>query len=180
MNQALYAMRDKGTGLIKFGISNNPPNRTVEVAKQFGADVELLGVLQTENACASERFVHNSLEEYRVMGEWFDLPDRVRAYALAFFNPTSATTPRQKKAKSKKVGRAAKEQGLINDEIKTAIRAGIAQQGKTQREFSESLGIHPTQLSKMMAGNNVGTLERWKQVLEAVGLRLTVKVEGAE
>ena len=66
--------------------------------------------------------------------------------------------------------------GIVTEEIKREIRARLALKGMTQQQLAEQLDMHPTTLSRMMAGENVGTLDRWKEVLRAVGLRLKVEV----
>ena len=69
---------------------------------------------------------------------------------------------------------------IVTDEIKRQIRARLALKDMTQQQLAEQLGMHETTLSRMMAGDNVGTIERWKEVLRAVGLRLKVEVIDAE
>lgn len=88
--QKLYAMTDRNTGLLKIGVSVNPNVRAREVAKQFNANVELLGTLEVEDARKVEQFMHKTLSKFRVMGEWFQ-PDReTKNYVLAFFNKTES------------------------------------------------------------------------------------------
>jgi DNA-binding Xre family transcriptional regulator len=63
----------------------------------------------------------------------------------------------------------------VNDEIKHQIKIQLAKKRMTQKQLAEVTGIHEVQLSRMMSKEDVGTVERWKAILEAVDLELNVK-----
>lgn len=63
----------------------------------------------------------------------------------------------------------------VTDDIRREIRAQLARKEMTQGELAQRLGIHEVQLSRMMTGKSEGTVSRWKEILEALGLELTVR-----
>lgn len=168
--QHVYAMQDCDTGLIKFGISCEPEARASAIAKDFSANVEILGILKAEDAKASEKFIHKSLAEHRVMGEWFSLPESVKNYALAFFEPI--------KPKAKKLVNTTKKthsSDNVNQLFREAAKKRMEDLGETQAEIARKLGIKRQYLWRML-NERVGEVpDKWVKLLDVLGLEIVIQ-----
>lgn len=74
----IYLIRDRYTGLYKIGRSNDPERRLADLRKEYTKlpiefDFYLAGVWETNYPVKMEKFAHESFEECRVRGEWFNL-----------------------------------------------------------------------------------------------------------
>ena len=76
----VYAIRNKHTGRIKLGISENPERRLKELQIGNDCELELLAYREAANRFKDEKAIHNKHQHLRVRGEWFDAPV---AYAVA-------------------------------------------------------------------------------------------------
>ena len=76
----VYAIRNKHTGRIKLGISENPERRLKELQIGNDCELELLAYREAANRFKDEKAIHDRNQHLRVRGEWFDTPV---AYAVA-------------------------------------------------------------------------------------------------
>ena len=157
-------MQDRSSQLIKVGISTSPDARAEQVAREFGADVIILGLLDVEDARAAEKFLHGALEKYRVVGEWFQIDERRLSYLLAFFQKAFQEVPerarlrysatRQLKHPSDQVvgGPFPAEGGYILSELQ-----GMPEEASTQNQVGQA--------GKSRSANHLtdNTLERWNE-----------------
>lgn len=72
---AVYIIIAKGTPRIKIGWSADVSKRVKELQTGCPYPIEVLNEIETE--CSTERELHKALQEYRVHGEWFELPEHV-------------------------------------------------------------------------------------------------------
>ena len=70
----VYAIRNKHTGRIKLGISENPERRLKELQIGNDCELELLAYREAANRFKDEKAIHNRHQHLRVRGEWFDTP----------------------------------------------------------------------------------------------------------
>lgn len=66
----IYAVRSSSPRFIKFGVSDNPAQRLMEL--QVGCPLELQIIALADWPNESERQIHAFLLETRVRGEWFE------------------------------------------------------------------------------------------------------------
>ena len=67
----VYAIREKGTGHIKLGISRDPQQRLAQLQTGNSQELELVAYRQATNRFAEERAIHADAAAYRLRGEWF-------------------------------------------------------------------------------------------------------------
>ncbi len=70
----VYAIRNKHTGRIKLGISENPERRLKELQTGNDCELELLAYREAANRFKDEKAIHDKHQHLRVRGEWFDTP----------------------------------------------------------------------------------------------------------
>ena len=70
----VYAIRNKHTGRIKLGISENPERRLKELQIGNDCELELLAYREAANRFKDEKAIHDKHQHLRVRGEWFDVP----------------------------------------------------------------------------------------------------------
>ena len=70
----VYAIRNKHTGRIKLGISENPERRLKELQIGNDCELELLAYREAANRYKDEKAIHDKHQHLRVRGEWFDVP----------------------------------------------------------------------------------------------------------
>ena len=70
----VYAIRNKHTGRIKLGISENPERRLKELQIGNDCELELLAYREAANRFKDEKAIHDKHQHLRVRGEWFDTP----------------------------------------------------------------------------------------------------------
>ena len=80
----VYAIRNKHTGRIKLGISENPERRLKELQIGNDCELELLAYREAANRFKDEKAIHNRHQHLRVRGEWFDTPVAVAADGIDF------------------------------------------------------------------------------------------------
>lgn len=66
----------------------------------------------------------------------------------------------------------------VNEAVRNAVRAAMKEQGLTQEQVAERIGVHRVHVSRMLTGE-VGEVSRpWKELLALVGIEavpVTVK-----
>ncbi len=67
-SRRVYFIRDRGTGLVKIGVSHNPDSRMKQL--RTSGDVELLGSFPGD--VPEEAKLHRQFAEHRRHGEWFE------------------------------------------------------------------------------------------------------------
>ena len=80
----VYAIRNKHTGRIKLGISENPERRLKELQTGNDCELELLAYREAANRFKDEKAIHDKHQHLRVRGEWFDTPVAVAADGIDF------------------------------------------------------------------------------------------------
>ena len=80
----VYAIRNKHTGRIKLGISQNPERRLKELQIGNDCELELLAYREAVNRFKDEKAIHNRHQHLRVRGEWFDTPVAVATDGIDF------------------------------------------------------------------------------------------------
>lgn len=98
MSQFVYVMEDRNSQLLKIGISIDPEFRVEQINKDFGCDAFVAGVLRVDDARKTERFLHGMLAAHRVVGEWFEIPERQKSYLLAYFSDKPTSNEANKRA----------------------------------------------------------------------------------
>ena len=79
----VYAIRNKHTGRIKLGISENPERRLKELQIGNDCELELLAYREAANRFKDEKAIHDQHQHLRVRGEGFAVPVAV-ADEIAF------------------------------------------------------------------------------------------------
>jgi hypothetical protein len=70
----VYAIKNTVTGAIKLGISRDPQARLRQLQTGNDCRLELIATRPAVNRFADERALHVKHADYRISGEWFDLP----------------------------------------------------------------------------------------------------------
>lgn len=76
----VYFVHAKALGLVKIGIANSAVKRLRALATQSPAQLELLGVIQTDRRGVLEQMLHGRFQHLRSHGEWFRLEPDLEAY----------------------------------------------------------------------------------------------------
>lgn len=79
--QGVYVIRAIGTPRVKIGWSNNVEKRLNGLKTGCPYPVELLKVIETDDQ-SMERLAHEALRQFRVHGEWFELPNKTLAWLI--------------------------------------------------------------------------------------------------
>lgn len=69
----IYFLQDE-IGRIKIGKTRNLKNRIFDIGIKLPAEPQLLHSIKTEDITSCERYFHSKYQEYRLNGEWFNLP----------------------------------------------------------------------------------------------------------
>ena len=80
----VYAIRNKHTGRIKLGISENPERRLKELQIGNDCELELLAYREAANRFKDEKAIHDKYQHLRVRGEWFAAPVAVDVDGIDF------------------------------------------------------------------------------------------------
>lgn len=72
-------------GLIKIGYTSNFKKRLLQY-NIHNTNINIVGVFETENAFFVESKLHEAYKDFRVKGEWFDMPIDVLCELLNYFN----------------------------------------------------------------------------------------------
>lgn len=80
MTRCVYIIEEEGTGLYKIGVSRNPPHRRRDLQRGNPRDLRIVHAINSDEPRATEQAIHAALDEYRVSGEWFELPMGVVTY----------------------------------------------------------------------------------------------------
>lgn len=70
----VYLLRAIGTPRFKIGLSNRVELRASTIARQNSYPVEIVHVIPVSNTKKLEALLHRRYADYRVHGEWFELP----------------------------------------------------------------------------------------------------------
>ena len=81
-----YLMEDKTNNIYKIGRSKDPVNRLKNI-KTANPYVKLIGVSFIE-----EKYLHQLYFKYRIVGEWFSFPDKIKNEVFELFKPTIKTS----------------------------------------------------------------------------------------
>jgi len=65
--------------------------------------------------------------------------------------------------------------GIVNQDIRTAVKAAIKTKGMTQEDVAGELGVNRVYINRMLSGDTSQMPGRWSQLLDLLGLELTVK-----
>lgn len=68
----VYAIRNKHTGRIKLGISENPERRLKELQTGNDCELELLAYREAANRFKDEKAIHDKHQHLKIRGEWFE------------------------------------------------------------------------------------------------------------
>jgi hypothetical protein len=71
---AVYLLR-RSDGQTKIGYTSIPTDRYQELRREHGP-LELLAELWSDSPRKLERQIHLEFDDYRISGEWFDLPEQ--------------------------------------------------------------------------------------------------------
>lgn len=64
-------------GLIKIGYTTRPQQRYDRLAEQQGERLEILHEVESDSPYELEQVAHRVFAEFRVRGEWFDIPTKI-------------------------------------------------------------------------------------------------------
>jgi hypothetical protein len=67
----VYAIREKGTGNIKLGISVDPERRLRDLQTGNSNELELVAYVKAKNRFADETALHKKASGHHIRGEWF-------------------------------------------------------------------------------------------------------------
>lgn len=182
MKQYVYILEDKNTQLIKIGISVDPEFRATQVSKDFGCDAVVKGILEVQDAYKTERFIHGMLSDCRVVGEWFEVPDKKKGYLLTYFEdkPEPKTREAGKSLlRAKQKAQQSKPQCTtgMNKEVRQAVKNRIGELGLTQAELARRADMERSNLHRLLSGKSGQVPDSWQRVLDALGLELTVQAK---
>ena len=81
---AIYIVRAVGTPRVKIGRTKNVRRRIASLQTGCPYPIELLNEIKTKG-CGSviEGHIHRAFDRYRVLGEWFELPDKALTFLSA-------------------------------------------------------------------------------------------------
>jgi hypothetical protein len=68
----VYAIMNPSTNLVKIGMTRNPKVRIRDIELISGSHVDIVGVVQVQNPSNIESLIHDSLNDCRGIGEWFN------------------------------------------------------------------------------------------------------------
>lgn len=109
----VYLMKDLRTGFHKIGESNNPHyrERTLQAEQPL---IELVEAWKTE--AWVERHLHDCFKNYRLRGEWFDLPQEHIDFLINeyFIDCLRYTTSTRLSQELQKRAREIKREHIIN------------------------------------------------------------------
>ena len=142
--KSVYVMQNKTTGQIKIGVSNNVEERKMSIQGASGCEIDVVYSSDPiKSAYAVEYFVHNSLSEYRTIGEWFNVDKSVAVEELKSAINNGVTNKEQKKEKKRKDKRAVdgyNHVGLLT----TEERAEKYLNGETVSSIARQAGVSRT------------------------------------
>lgn len=122
MTDYLYVM-DRGDAR-KVGFSKDPDKRSVQVAKELGAQVCVLYVLPVQSGRDCERAAHEALKRFRQDGEWFkvDAEAAIQAVLWAAENPQDPCVKRPRPFR-------------LSDDVRDRFEAAQKASGLTAERF---------------------------------------------
>jgi len=77
MTRSIYLILNEDNDHIKIGISKNATKRVKQLQTGSSSKLTLLYEREVEHASKVERNLHQYYKDYRVHGEWFELPDDI-------------------------------------------------------------------------------------------------------
>lgn len=63
----------------------------------------------------------------------------------------------------------------MNDDIRTAVKRAMKEQGLSQVKLAEELGIDRVNLTRVLSGRSGKTPDSWEKILDRLGLELYVR-----
>lgn len=169
----MYVLENRATGLLKIGISVDPEFRAMVVSRDFGCDAVVLGIQQADAAARTERFLHGMLADRRVVGEWFEVPERQRGYLLAYFTDQPAPAPSVPRPKA-----APDPQSLttLKEQLADALRAILDEDSRSDADIARDLGLTRQRLNQLKVGDRTAAPTAIYDVLGALGYGVTITV----
>ena len=117
----IYDFEKKRTKIGK--TKNHPAYRLKELQTGSSTKLELIHFYETEDMSQEEKYLHEQYQQYRVMGEWFELPLPIILELSNGKSPSSSTTDKQNNTKSNRQENYQQENeksifGEMNQQIK--------------------------------------------------------------
>jgi hypothetical protein len=79
----VYAVRNNYTNLTKIGLTTNPANRIRSLETGGGVELDIICVVETHiDPKLVETAIHEKLDLYRKLGEWFDVDEETALTAI--------------------------------------------------------------------------------------------------
>lgn len=67
----------------------------------------------------------------------------------------------------------------MNEAVRQAVKVALKEQGLTQEQVAEEIGLHRVQVNRLLNGKSNDVPDSWQRLLELAGLDLApVKREG--
>ena len=82
----VYLLWENGTNGFKIGHSRIPDRRSKGLNTGNPRDLNIIGIISTDNIIAKEKEFHRKFAEYRSRGEWFHFPPDVIGIVLGMFD----------------------------------------------------------------------------------------------
>lgn len=96
--ELVYMLAASGGNFYKIGRTKCPKQRFSNLQTACPFDLILIAGIRTPSAILVESHYHDLLAEYRVKGEWFQLPDDVADQVLASFTESARSAREAKSA----------------------------------------------------------------------------------
>ena len=101
MKRYIYLIRNDDNGALKIGIGLNPQKRIKQLSTGSTSKLTLIYERICEHASKVERNLHIDYQDFRLNGEWFELPiisikeidDKVTLYEKNFIALSEAGNP---------------------------------------------------------------------------------------
>ena len=65
----------------------------------------------------------------------------------------------------------------VNQDVRTQVKAVMKEKGLTQQAIADKLGVDRVYVNRMLSGHASQVPGRWSEMLELLGLELTVKTK---
>ena len=89
----IYLIWQDGTSLYKMGKANNPSKRLKELQTGHSGKLHLIAEMPCSEALRKESYLHAKYKQYRVHGEWFNIPPTLLHEVFAEFQFHVKATP---------------------------------------------------------------------------------------
>ena len=81
----IYIAKIEETGHIKVGRSKTPTKRIKHFDTIMPVKVHIVSWFYADDCVAAEAWLHEHLKDFRVKGEWFDVPELIQINLLSTF-----------------------------------------------------------------------------------------------